>query len=333
MLTGTSIRALIDSVFVRPLGQSDALTILPLMSGEMLGLLIATPALIVAGWAVSRATPDRAWLIASGTLRVVGAVVLLTAVVPALQSALHITVFAGEFAYVPLAALIVLPRLDYVGPGLTTTRAFVAVLAVAETLHAFPVAGIQVVLGMLFPVFCAVVILDDGVREYGAALAGVSHEDRWRVATRGLTVAVLLWAGWQYQSAMRLWVDGYRSAVPLGVSHSSWMRADPTTTASVQTLVAGVEDCRQLVTYPGSYSLNLWADIPPANGYNATYWPRLLTDREERAIVEQLESSDDPVCFVVRPGGSSGLDPQGGPLERYLAGFVPARRQAATRSS
>ncbi len=322
LLTGTSIGALVRGVLIRPLGQSDALTVLPDMSGRMLVLLIATPVLIWIGWLIGRADPEPRWYLGSGALRTIGGGSLVVAACAPVATALHLKVFAGSFAYVPLTALILLPSLNE-RPTSMTRRSFVAALAVAHTLHAFPVAGLQAYASMLFPLFCGVVIVDDGVREFLAAAMETTHEIRWRAMTSGVVVTAVLWLGWHIGDTAKDWIDEYRTAEPLDLPNSTWMRGRADLVAQLRDLVAQVDDCKQLVSYPGANSLNLWTEIPPANGYNATLWPALLTDGEQRAIVDQLKATEDPVCLVVRPAPTSALDPRGGPLERYLADFDP----------
>ena len=322
LLTGTSVRALVQGVVIRPLDQSAALTVLPEISGRMLFLLIATPALISAGWWISRAAPCRGLYLASGALRTIGGGLLVVAASAPVAASLGLTLFAGSFAYVPLVALILLPALND-RPTQMTCRSFVAALAVAHTLHAFPVAGIQTSVSLLLPMFCGVVIFDDGLREFQAASAEAAHESLWRVVVSGFVLATLIWLGWHVGDAAKGWIEDYRTAEPLALPNSTWLRGRTDLVAGLHELVADVDDCKQLVSYPGAFSINLWTEIRPANGYNATLWPKLLTDDEQSEIVDRLDATGDPVCLIVRQGYGPDLDDSGGPLEHYLADFEP----------
>jgi hypothetical protein len=330
--TGTSLGALVQGVLVRPLGQSDALTVLPRMTAETLLLLVATPLFILVGWLLQRSVPSPATRVGSAVLRVAGALGLLLAAVQELPMELGIVIPAGSFAYVPLVALVVLPRVDMAETGTVDlgSRCFLAALTVAHSLHAAPVAGLQMVVSLLLPLVCAVVVLDDGVRELRPMLA--TRGRSWQLLPSMVTVAVIVTAVWLYQDDTRRWVDTYRFGQPLELANAEQVRVQPNRRAQLHKWVSDVEDCDQLVTLPGFSSLNLWADIPPPTGFNTTLWPSLLDDDEQQAVVDVLRSAPGPVClFTLRPLFESQfrpeLSPDGGPLERYLLTFTERSSQ------
>jgi hypothetical protein len=319
--TGTSVGSLISSVIIRPLSQPDALTALPALSAETLVLVAATAGLVAAGWALSRPPPTPLLLAGSGGLRIVAALILLIATVGPLRVTFADTMFAGSLSYLSLAALVVLPRLGG-GPYDFAARSFLGALAVTHTLHAFPVAGIQMVAGLVLPTVCAVVVLDDGARELVTATSGLQRARLWRLASHGVVAVTLLWAGWQHRDHMRLWYDLYQDAEPVALPSSAWMRANTEWLAAIRPLIDEVDRCDALVSHPNFLSLNLWTEIPPPTGYNATLWADLLDDGEQQAIVDALERTRGEVCYVVRQGYER-PPPTDGPLGHYLSGFEP----------
>jgi hypothetical protein len=235
---------------------------------------------------------------------------------------LGLTLPGGSYAYIPLVALVVLPRVGLRQAPDLNARRFLGALAVGHTLHAFPVNGTQGVLSLVYPAVCGVVILDDGWKELNEAAL-----DRGRVTGQrvlgGIAVtallAVLIWSG---AGLFRIFVERYRSGEPLGLPGTAGIRVPSAEGSVVRRRTADLALCSEFVSLSGLNSYYVLTGHTPPTGYNTVLWPSLLNDAEQAAVVRALREAPDPVCFLVESGplltANGRLRSAKGPLERYL---------------
>lgn len=326
VLFGSSIGAVVRTVLIRPVGQADALVLLDRMTAWSLVVLVAVPALLFLAWRLVRAPRTRGWILTSAGLRIVGAVLLFYGCLGGLRSRIVIgPPIGGAFSYVALAALVLLPLVGQTTSVNLAGRRLLAAFAVAHSLHAYPVAGVQRAFGLLFPLVCAAVVLHDGSQE---ALAGVENlrsrvrRPEWVLAAP--TVVVLLALVWLWMPVLRSFRDAYAASVEVELPGADGVRVLEAERADVQRQVDVLRECEQFVTLPGENSLYLYTEKEPPTGFNTVLWPTLLNDEEQQAIVDVLESTEGDVCLKTgapwtRSG--TGIDLPG-PLTTYLSSEV-----------
>lgn len=322
LATGTTVVALVDNVLVRPLYAGDALTALPRFKATSLLWLLALPALLLFGRRVVRAPTIRAWVMFSAAVRVVGGFALLGAVV--FSKIDQTTFFEGtvRLEYLPLVALVLVPRVGQASAARSTARLFLAVLCLAQSLQAFPVAGLQLDLGLLLPVVAGAVILDDGGRELAAVIDGEAI--RWgpRLLAAAPAIVFLMALFWFSADDMAGWRRDYDNGVALGLPSTAGLHVSPGSAATLHAALDQLDDCDQFVMYPAWNSFYLFTDTRPPTGFNATLWEDLLDDDEQRAVVDALESFDGRVCYL-RQASVEANSPEQQPLLVYLSDFVP----------
>jgi hypothetical protein len=325
LVDGTSVSALVTNVLIRPHGITQALVLLPRMTSGTLPVVIVLSALVFCGRMFVDAPASERSRTLSGTLRIAAAGLTIVNAVPSVagyMSSLGFTLPGGSYGYIPLTALVVLPRIGRRQATEVNARRFLGALAVGHTLHAFPVNGTQGVFSLVYAAVGGVVILDDGWKELNEAAL-----DRGRVTGQRVLgaisvaalLAVLIWSG---AGLFRAFVDQYRSGEPLGLPGTAGIRVPPAAGSVIRRRTAELALCSEFVSLPGLNSYYVLTGHPPPTGYNTVLWPSLLNDAEQGAIVRVLREAPDPVCFLVESGdflaANGRLRSTKRPLERYL---------------
>lgn len=221
---------------------------------------------------------------------------------------------------VPLAGMFAWPLRR---PGSATTsadqaRGWLALLLVFQSLHAYPVAGSQLNWGT----FLWVPLMLLGAEEaLGYLLAGRPAP---RVIRVTIAAAALLTAltGYVTYTLSRIAYSYMQNGEPLMLPGAERIAlpADITSALRIITENARVHG-DMLMSLPGSYSLNLWSDLPTPTLANVTHWFSLLNDEQQQAIIGRLESSPRPIFVVqhniLRSLLENGFHPTG-PLMNYL---------------
>jgi hypothetical protein len=95
-------------------------------------------------------------------------------------------------------------------------------------------------------------------------------------------------------------------------------------------LVAAIER-RHVSTFVfaehGQNRFYFWTGMAPPTGFNATFWPYMLTDRQQGEVIRQLEQR--PASCVIAMDGGDALVPQDRlvPLRTYLQrAYQPSER-------
>jgi hypothetical protein len=166
-------------------------------------------------------------------------------------------------------------------------------LAVAQALHAFPVAGRSQIAWssfLLAPV--AALCLANGAR----GLARVLQAQRERRALTALALFAalgfgLLIADRALKRPYEARRDAYDITVPLGLPGSDEIRFSPAEAAQLRDVTAAIDDrCGSLLTYPGMNSFYLWAELEPPTGLNAGYWMGLLDPGQQREVIAAVRA-------------------------------------------
>lgn len=321
MLRGTSVRALWEGVILGPLRHASAYSFaVDWRPGSVVLALAALLALAAHRWLVHRGRTEAAERLLVG-LRL--AQILGVLVVVALLE--QFRVIGVLFSYtIPWLWLWVQPLAgeprDETG---REARSLVACVLVLQTLHAYPVGGIQICWGT-FPLFALVGL---AVPETAAWL------DRRYGAPRRIGALlcglVLVVAG--SKAALTAWTyrEAYAENQDLSLPGATGLRLSPREAVTYRTMVTNsVAHADMLFSLPGMFSFNLWSELPTPTTRNTTLWYSLLPEEEQIAIIRSLERARRPALVVDRALvailQASGAPPTG-PLYVYLlTNFRPA---------
>jgi len=209
-------------------------------------------------------------------------------------------------------------------------RALLALIALPQTLQAYPVAGSQMSWATLLVVVAATLCLGDAV----AFLVPRGGESRaksprrallWRgAATVALAAGLAVWIGVKAARAREF----YRGILPLRLPGTQAMRLAEHEVAMYGWLARVLASADAFYTLPGFNSLYFWAQKDPPSALNATVWHQLFSPEQQRSVIASLERHqrvafveyvDDPP-FVEEPIGDDL------PLAKYLRGLKPIGR-------
>jgi hypothetical protein len=266
---GTSPRALFEGLFVWPLRHPDVFwRPLPV------AMPAAALALVWLGVAVS-------WRGASAFVRRLMPALALVAGM--LAFLLSITKTYGLLlALTPPVAWLLLGGVS-VPAGERAARRILAFAAILMALQTYPMPeGTQIVLGTLLFVPVGFVTLGDAQRELRARERKPAAPPSFarRATFAALGVIVVAATGVRVQ---RLYADG----VPLRMPGAEGVRVAARDSAAYWWLATNLrEHCDGFLTAPGLNSLHFWTGIPPVSTLNATLWPILFDDAQQRRIVE-----------------------------------------------
>jgi hypothetical protein len=331
LASGTSPAGLVEGVVTQPLQQSDVFS-LPLALARRI-YLFDLLALIGAFsfWYLSRApgrTPSPGFTGLASLLSVLVGVEMALSVLGRSIFFDALAFPAYQFAFLAFAWVALAPLSGEEDADTNFARLLLPPLAVLQALHAYPVAGSQVMWStfLLIPVgaLCVAngarglvgVLGDEGERRTVGALAAVA-------AAITLVVIGNLYLR-QPLDAARAGID---ATVPLrlsGVEEPRLLAHEAEVYRDVSRAID--EYCASLVTLPGMNSFYIWADREPPTGLNATAWMELFDDEQQQRVVEATRSQEN-LCLLENEGlmgyWMRGREPQG-PLVRYLRrGFRP----------
>lgn len=227
----------------------------------------------------------------------------------------------------PVVALLVGPRITTKGePSKPPSRLiFPVLLGLLQVLHAYPVAGSQMGWAML-----VITVLGGLVFAQGATDAKVLAKEL-AIEPKLVSMASLLVAGVAAisifgfaQASQARWAQ-YRTDVPLDRKHAKYVRLDKTTVSTLQTVAKSLKThCSSYYALPGLGTFSAMTQLPMPTGFNATVWPLLFSDVDQRTVIADLKKVQR-LCFIrndkVLAGWMQGRPVPRGPLLDYLAGF------------
>lgn len=221
-------------------------------------------------------------------------------------------------------------RLETVSSGRNAANAWLTLLLLGQSLHAYPVAGSQVAWACVLAVPLAAI-------GSGEALEWLSrgHGPRFLAEKRQVLVMILGFTASAATcgGAWNLAADAIRrdKGVLVGLPGSGPLRqsAENASLLRIMTLNA-VTHADVLFSEPGMFSFNLWSGVRPPTGNNVTHWFSLLDEGRQKGIIEQLAAHPRAVVIADR-GHSAFLTERGfgprGPLHDFIAReFRPAFR-------
>lgn len=222
----------------------------------------------------------------------------------------------------PLAPLFLVRTQTEAGPD-NPNLAWLALLALPQVLHAYPVAGTQKSWGtfLLLPLFVAGwtdtwQCLTARSPRLPRMIPGLGHAILPLIGL--LQLGLLFQTGWQY----------YGSSRPLGLPGAENLRPPSMSRLVLRTLTLNAAlHADVLFSRPGMFSYNLWSGVPTPTTQNATHWFWLLDEPAQQAIITRLRETPRSAVIVSRQ-----LDelitvfnvPMRGPLHDYVeTGFRP----------
>ncbi len=220
---------------------------------------------------------------------------------------------------VPLAVALLLSGQERIGSG----RICLAAVASLQPLLAFPVAGTQMAIGSLPVLLIVLVCIHDLVLAFAEETATGENSFANRVRTGvvvGSFAAVLLCA---FQAERR-----WASLVPLNLNGAKRLRVARQEAEVLRGLVREIRaNGDTFVSLHNGYnSLYLLADVEPPTGMNATFWSYMLNDRQQRRVIDALESTERVCCIEkVIPGRLK-------PPETMLGNYLNSRRMVQQAS-
>ena len=341
MVRGTTLTALVQTVLLNPVRMPGKFIIGMAWYPESWTLAAAGSLLVLkAGWELrrdqrlSRLTMQ---LVTALRLTIFVCFVLHVHEWPSYSGVFHFMAYC-----LPLLPVFVVPLATDRSATDRLAHWGVACIALAQVLHAFPVAGSQ--LG--WATFLCVPVLVAGLWETGRVLPELIPAFGHRLAQAGgvvLAIASCFLLGLLAQTG---W-ERYTRSRPLDLPGAGEIRLPSAAREPLRLLAlnAGIH-ADLLVSRQGMYSYNLWSGVPTPTAQNATHWFWLLSDPQQQEIIARLAATPRTAVIISRSIDQFLADhqvPVTGPLQDFLTqhyrelfrygGFsfmVPTGSQAAT---
>ena len=326
LLRGTSLRALADVLIIAPLRHPDVLfrPLEMVPHSRKLALLAAVAGVAAVLWKRRNAGHENVPL--EACLRLAAGLAMWMAVPGILPVRLG-------FYFAPLAWVAALPPAGVAdAPALAFARRFLPLLAVLQTLHAYPVARSQVQWGAFLLVPVAAICVFDGARQVGAWIARYDAPRVSRLIAATACVLSLLLAAAPVVKTFRSSRRESLTNEPLGLPGAKHLRLPSAQASQLRRVVRMVNDhgCRTFIGAPGMGSFFFWTRRDPPTGLNATRWGYLFDRQMQERVVRDV-ARVDALCVIERGNvlslwaRESGVHPS--PLAEYLlSSFVQVER-------
>jgi hypothetical protein len=235
---------------------------------------------------------------------------------------MHGRVIGAVFSYVaPLVWTWVVPlEGDTEARRSGRSRALLALILLLQYLHAYPVGGSQQSWGtfLLFPLV-ALGLGDLRRRWLGASgPAPARGAGAWRVLSASIAAVAVGKVAWTALESHRRHAERTDLALP----GASGLRLEENRRIAYRVLALNASVHADLLfSLPGMYSFNLWTGLPAPTARNTTLWFNLLTEAEQRDIIDRIKASPR-ACVIVQEHlvqlMQAGGVAMGGPLHAYL---------------
>ena len=311
LLRGTSLRGLLDGVVLEPM-KHPGVYFFP-MNWRPGTALLALASVALAG-AATRAgwTRRPAFRGFVAVARLAAGAVFFCCPLQIIPTSLA----AWGMCYgVTLAWLFVLPLRD--DDRGAPARAWVALLLVFQSLHAYPVAGSQVNWGTFLWIPLLALGLWDAAPVWQTWGLAASRGLRYAGALVLIAVTVTMPA-----QLARIGWSQYAHNPPLGLPGAENLRLTSDMVYSTRIMRENLRAHADLLfSFPGLYSANLWTGLPTPTLINATHWFSLLPPARQQEIITRLEASPRSALLVQRDVldylAKTGFHPAG-PLHDWL---------------
>lgn len=324
LAAGTSPGGLVEGLVDQPLRQVDAFSLPLVLAGEIdIFDAIALAAALAYLLAFRGRPPGRGWTVAICLLSVlVGIELALSPVGETLG--FDLTGLSGHpLALLSFAWVALIPSRGEPRPDVAFACLLLPPLAVLQALHAYPVAGSQVLWAAFLLVPVGALCVANGVRGLLGATAGA--ERRRLGLGAAVAVAAVALLGYVANVTLREPLNEARAAydarLPLGLPGAEDVRLDPLEVNLYRRLTHLIDlNCRAFVMLPGMDSFYVWTRQDPPTGYNATGWPTLFDDAHQRRVIEEIDPLQGLCLLQNKPlaeGWSAGTIPDT-PLVRFM---------------
>jgi len=318
LLKDGSLVDLVRGVFIDPLRQRVSFAV-PYLTDPSIWGAVGALVLVSGALVVARRSNSPFGQTAIGIAKfVAGAVVVLLFADDAQSHTLEILL---------LTSVVAVPLRRYERDEVAA-RQLLVLVAILQTLHAYPVAGSQVRWGLLLAGVVAFVNLADGLPAIGE-LATTASPARWMTAEQNLgaatAIVVLLTIGLGALLPRSEYTD-YSRLHELSLPGTSGIRLHLEDAEILTRLTTVLDDnCDSYYSMPGLSSPYVYAQMPLVSGSNVGGWPWFFDHDRQRRVVQELEAFDGRLCLVrnhsVLAFWQQGRpDPQG-PLVGYLEAF------------
>ena len=275
---------------------------------SLLGMAIAWG--LVVGYPTRN--PMGVGIMLSGIGIVSGVLVLVSAGTPLLhglqpRGAAMLWIFVGP----SLVPLLVDPSRKKLFDSSTqlANRAMLGSLVCLGAVLAFPTPGTQVAIGTLPCWILLGVLLQDAMNAAARAPTWEGVRSRWAAAATMMVLLVLA-----IHTSNR-WVHN----TPLQLEGAKFLRLEASLAEKELAIARAIQEtaCERLVFDGHSHNrFYFWTHTRPLTAANPTFWPRMLTAREQQRWMEQLDRTDQ--CCIVVPTESN----------RLAADHMPELRQS-----
>jgi hypothetical protein len=325
LAAGTSPSGLIDGLIRQPLRQTDAFSLPFQISAEVdlfdaVGLGAALAYCLV----VRARKPGLGWTAAVSLLSVlIGVEMALSPIGETLG--FDLTGLDGyQLSLLSFAWVALIRPPGEARPATAFALLLLPPLAVLQALHAFPVAGSQILWSAFLLAPVGAICVANGARGLAGYVTG-ERERRGLAAVAAVAVAAVILFGYVANTTLREPLDearaAYDSRTPLDLPGAQDVRLDPTEVDLYRRITHSVEaNCRSFVMLPGMNSFYIWTGQEPPTGYNATGWPTLFDDAHQRRVIEEIDPKPG-LCLLenesLAAAWSGGSIPDV-PLVRYM---------------
>ena len=182
----------------------------------------------------------------------------------------------------------------------TAARAWLALLLLGQSLHAFPVPGSQIAWGTVLVVPLVAIgawesvvwLVERHGRNQNTVLRPAA------LAAGAALAALAVFTGGRFAQVATRYGEGQNLELP-GAEH---IRLPDNSAALFRLLTQNaVAYGDMLFSLPGTFSFNIWTELPAPTLANVTHWFSLLDAGKQQAIIRQLEAHPR-ACVIVQPG-------------------------------
>jgi hypothetical protein len=226
-----------------------------------------------------------------------------------------------QFAMAPFIWVALIATVPGEHPERSFARVLLPLLAVLQTLHAFPAAGAQMSVANLLMVPVGALCVANGVR--GLSRLTAIGADRLALAGFGV-VAVIVFGWFSVETFLREPLPAaqanYNGGVSLGLPGADDIHVGTPEAETYQGIVEEVDkNCSTVLMIPGLDSLYLWTEVEPPS-YTAGDWENLFDTAHQEQVIEDTSSIED-LCLLRNRGNEEAAWGNGeGPLVDYLEG-------------